>query len=52
MENIIEFQNVSFAYQKNETAFETPLLESINLSIEKHSLVFLVGESGVGKSSF
>jgi len=51
MENIIEFRDVWFAYQKNETIYESPLLESINLSIEKHSLVFLVGESGVGKSS-
>ena len=51
MGNIIEFRNVSFAYQKNEYEYESPLLESINLSIEKHSLVFLVGESGVGKSS-
>lgn len=51
MSTIIEFQNVSFAYKKNETEYGPLLLESVNLSIEKNSLVFFVGESGVGKSS-
>lgn len=51
MTTIIELQNVSFAYKKNETEHESLLLESVNLSIEKNSLVFFVGESGVGKSS-
>lgn len=51
MKKIIEFQGVSFAYKKNETEYGPLLLESINFSVEEHSLVFLVGESGVGKSS-
>ena len=51
MSTIIELQNVSFAYQKNKTEYEPLILESVNLSIEKNSLVFFVGESGVGKSS-
>ncbi len=51
MTTIIELQNVSFAYKKNETEHESLLLESVNLSIEKNSLVFFVGESGAGKSS-
>ena len=51
MSAIIELQSVSFAYKKNEKEHEPLLLESVNLSLNKNSLVFIVGESGVGKSS-
>lgn len=51
MKTIIEFRNISFAYKKNEAEYEPLILGSINLSIEEHSLVFFVGESGVGKTS-
>ncbi|TAF53406.1 MAG: ABC transporter ATP-binding protein [Sphingobacteriia bacterium] len=41
----IEFKNVSFSYQ------DTPILQDINLVIEKGKTVALVGSSGAGKSS-
>jgi subfamily B ATP-binding cassette protein MsbA len=41
----IEFQNVSFAYDKD------PVLEGINLQIEKGKTIALVGPSGGGKST-
>ena len=51
MNTIIELQNVSFAYKKNETQCEPLFLDSIDLPIGEYSLVFLFGESGAGKSS-
>ena len=41
----IEFQNVSFAYEKDQ------VLENINLKIEKGKTIALVGPSGGGKST-
>jgi len=42
----IEYRNVSFAYG------ETPVLNNINLQIQKGKMVALVGPSGSGKSTF
>ncbi len=41
----IEFQNVSFGYQKNS------LLECLNFTIEPHEITAIVGQSGAGKTS-
>jgi subfamily B ATP-binding cassette protein MsbA len=43
--NSIEFDKVYFSYK------EKPILEDINLSIQKGSLIAIVGESGSGKST-
>lgn len=43
--NRIEFENVSFAYEKDE------VLKDINLTIEKGKTIALVGPSGGGKST-
>ncbi len=41
----IEFKNVSFYYE------DTPILQNINLTIEKGKTIALVGSSGAGKST-
>ena len=45
--NLIEFQNVSFSYNNDESA----ILKNISFSLEKGEMVALVGESGAGKST-
>ncbi|MFQ5630162.1 MAG: ABC transporter ATP-binding protein [bacterium] len=42
----IEFENVSFAYGKNET-----VLQNIDLSVRKGKILAIVGPSGAGKST-
>lgn len=44
-EKSIEFRNVSFAYEG------IPVLENINLKIDKGKMIALVGSSGAGKST-
>ena len=46
MENVIEFQNVSFSYDGR-----TPVVQEINLIIEKGETVGLIGANGAGKST-
>ena len=41
-----EFKNVSFGYKSYE-----PVLERINLKVEKGEMIGLVGASGTGKST-
>ena len=43
----IQFKNVSFGYEKNQT-----ILNNINCSIKPNTKVALVGESGEGKTTF
>lgn len=43
----IEYDQVSFTYRENEG----PVLEDINLTIEKGKIIALVGASGAGKST-
>ncbi len=43
---MIEFQNVSFAYEKNH-----PVLKNLNFRIEKGESVGLIGANGAGKST-
>ena len=45
----ITFENVSFKYSDNSSKW---ILENINLSIEKGSVVGIYGETGSGKSTF
>ncbi len=46
LQNNIEFQNVSFEYEKG-----TPVLKNINLTVQKNEMIALVGNSGGGKST-
>lgn len=52
--NLIEFQNVDFSYEideDNDTKTLVPVLEDLNLSIEKGSFVAVLGHNGSGKST-
>lgn len=52
MENIIEFENVSFRYEADEEGKLLDLaVENINLGIEKGSFVAVLGHNGSGKST-
>ena len=42
----VEFQNISFGYQKNKN-----VLKDINFRIKQGQMIALVGESGVGKTT-
>lgn len=44
----IRFEDVSFSYDKKETA---PILDHVNLTIQPNSMTALVGPSGSGKST-
>ena len=46
MREMIEFQHVSFAYEKN-----CPVLQDLTFSIEKGEAVGLIGANGAGKST-
>lgn len=51
-ENIIEFQDVSFRYDADETEKPLPLcVEHVNLNIKKGDFVAVVGHNGSGKST-
>ena len=43
----IKFENVSFSYSKDK-----PLIENLDLTVKKGSLVALVGPTGAGKTTF
>ena len=47
MGNAIEFENVSFSYQKKETK----ALDAVSFSIKEGECILLTGKSGSGKSS-
>ena len=47
----INFQNVSFGYNKNLSLEENLILKKINLKIKKGSKIGIVGKSGSGKST-
>lgn len=47
IEGNINFKHISFYYDENK-----PVLKNINIEIKKGDTVALVGESGVGKSTF
>lgn len=49
MENYIDFQNVSFAYEMQDES--TPVLENFNLKIKKGQFVAILGHNGCGKST-
>ncbi len=51
--NLIEFKNVDFAYEldEDEEKQELPVLENLNLAIEKGSFVAILGHNGSGKST-
>lgn len=51
-ENIIEFQNVSFRYEADESEKPLPLcVEHVNLNIKKGDFVAVLGHNGSGKST-
>jgi len=43
----VEFKDVTFGYKSHE-----PVLDSINVTVEKGEMIGLVGHSGAGKSTF
>lgn len=52
--NLIEFKNVDFAYTVDDDEDKSevvPVLENLNLSIEKGSFVAVLGHNGSGKST-
>ena len=50
--NSINFQNVSFSYEKNLNLESNFILKDVNLKISKGSKIGIVGGSGSGKSTF
>ena len=46
MKNIVEFKDVTFKYDEN-----TPLIDSLNLSIKEGTYTVLLGHNGSGKST-
>ena len=51
-ENIIEFQNVSFRYEADESEKPLPLcVEHVSLNIKKGDFVAVLGHNGSGKST-
>jgi energy-coupling factor transport system ATP-binding protein len=50
MENIIEVKDLSYTYNPG-TPFEKKALDSINISIKKGDMVFIIGSTGSGKST-
>jgi len=46
IKSLVEFQNISFSYQKNKD-----ILKDINFKIKQGQMVALIGESGVGKTT-
>lgn len=49
MENYIDFQNVSFAYESEDN--NTEVLENFSLKIKKGDFVTILGHNGCGKST-
>lgn len=51
--NLIEFKDVNFAYELDEDSEQNqlPVLEKLNLTIEKGSFVAVLGHNGSGKST-
>ncbi|UUD37145.1 ABC transporter ATP-binding protein [Mycoplasmopsis californica] len=47
MKNILEINNISFQYKKDESS----ILENINLSFKPSEMVAIIGPSGIGKST-
>ena len=50
--NSIDFQDVSFSYNKNLKLESNFVLKKVNIKINKGSKIGIVGESGSGKSTF
>ena len=49
MDNYIDFQNVTFAYEAEDN--NTEVLENFNLKIKKGDFVAVLGHNGCGKST-
>lgn len=47
----IEFENVSFAFQRSDGEFDPPALKNINLTIEPGEQVGFLGATGAGKTA-
>lgn len=51
MDNIIELKDVGFIYSNDEDILPLPVLNNINLNIERGSFTAILGHNGSGKST-
>ena len=51
MDTIIKIENLTFSYAQDESSEARPVLQNINLEIEKGSFTAIIGRNGSGKST-
>lgn len=50
-DNIIEFKNVTYEYEKREEGLTQKALENINVDVKKGEFIAILGKNGSGKST-
>jgi len=51
MKHLIEIENLTFEYTREEDAVSVKALDGVSLSIEKGSFTAILGRNGSGKST-